>query len=234
MKIKLRPQWSLLDLGSKHSFVSETHSYDIEAEYLPIAKRLVEGIETSDLSDAEFDEVETLTARGVLTFVDHEDAPFWELARADFYTVSSQLKHVTFNVIDLTPNGVGEEIREILLSSGLVLAETPKLNIVVADSYHDIGEYNGPTLPIVCNRMRLQFGPIVFPWGTNVRDVINENSLYLPRPNYKLPVVYDKLQRAWLAMMVIRLIALNRYGCYKNIVEYNLGTQEFKLWPVKI
>jgi hypothetical protein len=233
--LKLKPQWSLRELsGGRWSLTSENYHQEVLPEYAAILQKLVQSVEADTLTDAEFDQLEYLTARGFLNVDNHPDAPAWELCGANFHSVQEQIKHVTFWVVDTTPNGVGATIRGTLLASGLQEQEIdPRLTIAVSDSFQTLPNVKGNMLPVVCNRMRVTVGPMVFPWGTHVRDHVLASDHYMPQPGYKLPHAFDQLQRGWLAVAILQFVGTNKLRYVNHFVEYNMAQQEFKLWPSK-
>lgn len=233
--ISLKPQWSLRNLSNgRWSLTSENYHQEVLPEYSAILQKLVTGVEPSTLTDPEFDQLEYLTEQGFLNVDTHPDAAAWELCGANFHSVQEQLKHVTFWIVDNTPNSVGTSLRQTLLASGLREQEVnPRLTLAVSDSYQTLPNVSGNMLPIVCNRMRVTVGPMVFPWGIHVRDSVLASENYLPQPGYSLPPAFDQLQRSWLAVAVLQFVGINRLKYVNHFVEYNMAQQEFKLWPAR-
>lgn len=205
----------------------------VQPEYASLLQKLVEGVDPDALSDDEFDQLEFFTSSGFVTIDNHPDAPGWELGFLNFRTVQDQFNHVTFKVVDSTDNKVGDSIREALLTAGLKESETPRLTIAVSDSYQDLPNVEGNMLPVVVNRMKPSVGPMVFPWGDHVRDLVLKSEHYLPKPNYKLPDAFDKLQRAWVSVAVLQAIGAPKLRYTRNFCEYDMSEQEFHLWPMK-
>lgn len=237
MKFFLKPQWCLRQAtveGSSPSITSENMHQPLGVEYAAILQKLVEGVEADSLDDAEFTLVENLNERGFLTTQLHHDSPAWELSGYNFHSVQEQLKHSKFSIVDLTSNMVGEGLRQALIDEGLSTDDNAKLVIVVADSYQQIHEYPGKNvLPVVANRMRVTIGPMIFPWGQHAGDSVRQSEHYMPEPNYGLPAAFDALQRAWINASVLQFLGGMQLRYVLNFVEYNMGKQEFKLWPLK-
>lgn len=232
--ITLKPQWSLRKLpDGRWALTSENYHQEVLPEYAAILQKLVQGVEPDTLSDAEFDQLKYLTDRGFLNVDTNPDAPAWELSGANFHSVQEQFKHVTFSIVDQTTNGVGESLRQALLTAGMKEATdgNPRITFAVSDSYLTLPNIKGNVLPIVCNRMRVTVGPMVFPWTVNIRDEVAKHEHYLPTPGYVLPPAFDALQRAWLAVAVLQFIGTNKLRYVGHFVEYNMAQQEFKLWP---
>jgi hypothetical protein len=112
----------------------------VQPEYASLLQKLVEGVDPDALSDDEFDQLEFFTSSGFVTIDNHPDAPGWELGFLNFRTVQDQFNHVTFKIIDLTDNKVGDSIREALLTAGLKESDTPRLTIAVSDSYQNLNK----------------------------------------------------------------------------------------------
>lgn len=237
MKFYLKPQWCLRQAeleGTAPSITSENMHQPLGVEYAAILQKLVDGVEADSLDDAEFTLVEYLNERGFLTTQLHPDSPAWELSGYNFHSVQEQLKHSKFSIVDLTDNMVGEGLRQALIDAGVPSTEDAKLVIVVADSYQDIGEYPGKiVLPVVANRMRVTVGPMIFPWGQHVGASVRASQHYMPKPRYALPTAFDALQRAWINATVLQFLGGMQLRFVRNFVEYNMGKQEFKLWPFK-
>jgi hypothetical protein len=233
--ITLKPQWSLRKLpDGRWTLTSENYHQEVLPEYAAILQKLVQGVEPNTLTDAEFDQLEYLTDRGFLSVDTNPDAPAWELSGANFHSVQEQFKHVTFSIVDQTTNGVGESLRQALLSAGMKEAtdSDSRITFAVSDSYLTLPNVRGNMLPIVCNRMRVSVGPMVFPWGVHVRDEVAKHEHYLPKPGYVLPQAFDALQRAWIAVAVLQFIGTHKLRYVGHFVEYDMAQQEFKLWPI--
>jgi hypothetical protein len=232
--IKLKPQFTLrVTPGGKPCLTSESYHLEIDPARVPLLRKLVDGIDPELISDHDMAELISLNSQGFLSIIDHPDAPIWELSPGSFQTVHEQFSHVTFRIVDKTYNKVGDSVREHLLSSGLKEAENAQLVLALVDSALDLPDVEGNMLPLVCNRSRITVGPMCFPWRKNFRELIKYSETYLPTVNYKLPAVFDSLQRAWLSVAVLQFVGLNRLRYVSNCVEYNMTKQEFKIWPVK-
>lgn len=233
--IKLKPQWVLRHLSGDRWFLTSEKNHQVAPpDYVNLLQRIVQGVTLDDLDDEEFDKLTYLVENGFITTDPdhHPDAPAWELSGANFHSVQQQLKHVTFKILDSTNNKVGESIRQALLGSGMAeVWPSPRITIVVTDSYRTLPDTTGVMLPVVCNRMRVSVGPLVFPWGQNIRDRVTTTESYLPHPGYTLPQAFDQLQRGWLSVAIIQFIATTRLRYVDHFVEYDMSAQEFKTWP---
>lgn len=233
--ITLKPQLSLRQHPDGNlSLTSENFNQAVLPENSALLQKLVHGVEPDTLSDTEFDQLIYLADCGFLNTSTDLNAPAWELSGANFHDVQKQFKHITFTVIDQTINGVGESLRRSLLTAGLKEAtnNSPRITFAVSDSYLTLPNVRGNMMPIVCNRMRITVGPMVFPWGSHVRDEVAKHKHYLPKPGYELPPVFDALQRAWINVAVLQFIGMNKLRYAGHFVEYNMGQQEFRLWPM--
>lgn len=229
--LTLKPQWSFRSLpGGRWALTSENFHQEVLPEYAAILQKLVVGVEPDTLTDAEFDQIEYLTERGFLNVEVHPDAPAWELSGLNFHSVQEQLQHVSFRIIDLTKNGVGASVRELLLASGMREAENARLTIAVASSYLDLPNIEGNVLPVVCNRLRVTVGPMQFPWTPSVADSVRSSEHYLHEVRYTLPAALDQLQRAWIASAVLTFIGGQKLKFVTSFVEFNLQTFGQKLW----
>ena len=237
MKFYLKPQWALRDAGADGNVAvtSENMHYPLDGKYAAILKQLVQGVDALDLDDAEFDLVEQLNERGFLTTQLDPCAPAWELSGYNFHSVQEQLKHTKFKVDDRTHNGVGESLRQSLIEAGATEeVDEPNIIIAVVNSYLDLEEHKGKNvLPVVANRMRVTIGPMIFPWGEHVADSVRKSEHYMPMPNYILPSQFDALQRAWINASVLQFFGGMQLRYVRNFVEYNMGKQELKLWPLR-
>jgi hypothetical protein len=234
--ITLKPQRSLRQLSDgRWALTSENYHQEVLPEYVAILQKLVNGVDPDTLDDAEFTQLEYLTECGFLNVDIHPDAPAWELSGANFHSVQEQFKHVTFCVVDQTTNGVGTSLRQALLTAGLVEVTdgSARLTLAISDSYLDLPNVKGNMLPVVVNRMRVTVGPMVFPWGTHIRDEVARHEHYLPKPGYQLPPAFDALQRAWIAVAVLQFIGAQQLRYVDHFVEYDMARQEIKLWPTK-
>jgi hypothetical protein len=232
--LTLKPQWSFRVFPDGRCFLtSETRHMSVQPEYAEILQKLVGGVDPSTLTDDEYDKLEFFTNSGFISIENHPDAPGWELGFLNFNTVKEQFNHVTFSIIDQTPNAVGDSIRETLLTAGMKESETPRITIVVSDSYQDLPNLPGNMLPVIVNRMKLSVGPMVFPWGDHVRDLVMKSEHYMPKPNYKLPDAFDKLQRAWVCVAILQAIGAPKLRYARNFCEYDMSNQEFHIWAMK-
>lgn len=229
--LTLKPQWSFRSVAGGHALTSELVHHPIAPEYAAILQALVQGVDPDTLNDEDFTRIEDLNARGFLNVDTQPDAPAWELCGANFNSVQEQFKHVTFKILDLTANTVGASVRELLLQSGMIEnTEKPAITLVFTDSYQKLPTCEGTVLPIVCNRMRVSLGPLMFPWTPSVRESVLKSESYLPEPRYSLPAVFDALQRTWIATQIVQFVAQSKLRFVRRFVEYNMATQEFKSW----
>ena len=233
--ITLRPQWILRQSSpaGKWTLTSDDAHLEVTPAQGLLLQKLTAGAEVQDLTDDEFGVLEDLSNRGFLTAEAHPDAPAWELSGANFHSVTEQFKHNTFNLIDLTNNRVGTDTSLVLTRSGMIEDPVkPRLTIVVVDSFQKIPNLPGNVLPVVCNRMRVTIGPMVFPWSPSLGERVLKSEHYLPEPNYILPYAFDLLQRAWIAASILQFVGSSRLRYVGNFVEYNMGKQEFNIWPM--
>ena len=89
----VHPEEARVLLINEHQQISEDKKYET------LLFKLVDGVESDDLSDTEFEQIQYFGDRGYLSSVDNPDAASWELLSAPFATVTEQIKHITFNVI---------------------------------------------------------------------------------------------------------------------------------------
>lgn len=237
--ITLKPQWALRQLlDGSWALTSENYHQQISQDYVEVLKKAETGIDPDSLSDAEFDQLNYLVDRGYLNMAVNDVAPAWELSGAVFHSVQEQFKHTVFAVVDNTDNKVGESITNALLEAGLKQglatdADT-KLVISVSDSYLTVERVKDKTvLPVVCNRMRVSLGPMVFPWSDKqVDELVRPHEHYLPKPNYKLPKAFEDLQRAWINVSILQMIGQTKLRYVDNFIEFDMSKQMFNTWPV--
>jgi hypothetical protein len=234
MIIKLKPQWLLKSTGVGEALlVSENVKHVEPLDRQKFLDRLVVGIDVTDLDDDEMELLEAYNARGFLAFDPHPSMAGWELHGAAWADVQEQLKHVTYNFIDLTKNSVGQLVADGLEENGMYPADDAKLTLVFADSYLDLPDMPGKTyLPVICNRMRLWLGPMCFPWTKlNVRTFVRLNESYLDTANYSLPLAFHNLQVAWLITALLQLVALNHSRYVGSFVELNMLKMKTVIHP---
>lgn len=232
--LTLKPQWAFRVFPDGRCFLtSETRHLAVQPEFADLVQKLSVGVDPDTLSDEEFDRLQYFNDNGFISVDNNPDSPGWELGLLHFHTVQEQLKHVTFKIIDQTENKVGDSIRQTLLEAGVSESESPKLTIVVSDSYQDLPDCDGVMLPVIVNRMKLSVGPLVLPWGVHVRDLVMKSEHYMPKPNYKLPAAFDTLQRAWVGAEVLQAIGASKLRYINRFNEYDMSTQTFNVWPLR-
>lgn len=233
MKVMLKRQWLLRRFGQRTTLTCETQHHLVPQRHADILPRLAEGIEATDVTLEEFASIEYLNDRNYLMFVDHPDAPAWDLHNAkNFKQVQEQFRHVTFDVRDTSRERVGDYLRDALVRAGMCEADPPRLRLLVANSYNELPDSDTPALPIVCGRMRLSLGPLILPWRQHIRDMTLSSPHYMPTVSYTLPPVFDDLQKAMAAARVLQFVALCQLRYVNNVVEFSMLEQESKLWPI--
>ena len=234
MIIKLKPQWLLKTTGcGEPLLVSENFKHVEPLERQAFLERLATGIDVADLDDDEMELVEGYNTRGLLAIDAHPSMAGWELHGQAWANVQEQLKHVTYNYIDLTKNGVGKLVADGLEENGMFPADDAKLTLVFADSYLDLPDLGDKTyLPVICNRMRLWLGPMSFPWTKlNVREFVRLNESYMDKANYNLPQAFHNLQVAWLTTALLQAVALSHSRYVGSFVELNMLKMKTVICP---
>lgn len=233
--IYLKPQWALREHADGHwTLTSENSHQPIRSDYVPVLQRLAAGVDPATLDDEQFDQTVYLNEQGFVCNDKSADAPAWELCGAHWHSVQEQLKHNTFAVYDTTSNGVGSTLRTTLIAAGMQeCLDTPRLTIAVGSSFQTLPAHSGNVLPVICNRMRITVGPMVFPWSPSISETVLASERYMPEPAYTLPPAFDALQRAWIGVAVLQFVGMNKLRYVDNFVEYNMGSQEHKVWPSK-
>lgn len=223
--IKLKPQIFLKLIDESPTLIDE-HQYVTERqEHAALLQRLVDGVDEDTLTDEEFEQIEYLNNKGYLSIIDDPEAPAWELVGVPYSTLINQRKHLSFSVDDKTSNGLGEDVGQRLVRFGFARdEESPRLILAFSDTYLNLPEETSktPFLPIVCNRMKLWLGPIQFEWSSSVIKKVKSNSLYIDNSRYKLPAVYDELQRAWIAGALSQMIARSQLRYVGCLYEYDM------------
>jgi hypothetical protein len=235
--MKIKPQWYYSNVKGVPALVSENWHQEFPIEQTALIEKLVQGVDPDDLSDEEFAQIEQLSNSGFLAHKVEADAPAWELSGLNYHNVKEQLKHITVKLVDLTPNSIGPELGAALIRSGVKVVDIEDskahITLVVANAYTDIRPpTTGIWLPVIANRVRLNVGPLQFPWSTSIVDAISQNPKYLRSVAYKLSHVFAELQLTVLTMMLVQLIVKPQLKYVGNIVEFDMSTQGVKLWPV--
>jgi hypothetical protein len=231
--LNLKPQWYFRRLANgKCALTSENSHVELSGDYADLLQRLVSGVSSTELTDEEFQKVTEFSNAGYLSTHGDPAAISWEMQGGDFHYARLQLEHCTFLIDDTTDNQVGLDVRSLLLASGMHESlDAPRIVIALASSYTRLGRFNGRSvLPVVCNRMRCTVGPVIFPWGEHLSDAVATNGSYMPEPQYKLAPAFDALQRAWIATCILKFVGMSRLTYATSFVEFNMGTQEVKLW----
>jgi len=233
MKIKLKPQW-LFRTTPEVSLTSETMYHPRTPDEAHLLRRLVEGIDPSEVQKDILPQIETLNNQGFLTFVDHPYFASYELHGYGFKHVQEQLKHLTFSITGSSKWATEEYLRKVLVESGMTEAENPKLKILVADSFLALADSDTPAMPVVVGRARISLGPLVLPWKAHVRDLTAMNEKYMSTVNYDFPRAFIDLGNAWVATSIIQFAMTSHTRYVNHISEYNMLTQEITKWRVQI
>lgn len=239
--IKLKPQWSLRQLANGQWALNSEDAFitDITPDQVNILRKAEIGISqdslVDDITDEEFTHLETFINRGFINQGEvGADAPFWELAGAYYHSVKEQQKHLSVSCFDMTSNQVGSQVMDLLERSG-VQTRTGRKNVtlVFVDSMNDIpSSIAGVVMPVVCNRVRVTVGPLLFPWSYSDTKTLKPNEAYMDRANYELPAAAQALQVAWVANNILQYLNANRLRFVRHIAELNMAKMEVALWPV--
>lgn len=234
MLIKLKPQWYLTqEAEDKTRLTSELLTNVYPQSHQALLLKLQAGVDSDDLSDEEFQLLETLNNLGLVASTTDATAPVWEMHGAPFQHVQQQFKHTTIKIHDYSKQQVGMAIRQQLLDAGLSESENPILNLVFTNSFVDIPKMNGVALPIVVGRVRWSMGPYLFPWRTEtVADLVAQSPHYMREPNYELPPAFALLEQGLTVVNILQTIALNRPLLVNNTIEHNMITQERVVWQI--
>lgn len=232
--ITLKPQWRLRELiPDRWSLTSEDAHFPVSLVQGTVLQKLVSGVDIADLTDDEFKIVQHFSDRGFLDQSHNKDAPFWELSGVNYHSLQEQLRHVKVAIIDLTPNSVGDSVLDTLIKSDVLIVtpEEATVTLMFADTFHELIESPGTVLPIICNRVKITMGPLIFEWGPHIKDQVAQSQTFMQSVDYTLPLAADLLQRAWISVQVLNFVGATRLKFAGHFVEYNLAKQEFNLWP---
>lgn len=238
-QFSLKPQWVFaLGQDGACTLTSEAHHQAFTSDYTAVLQKLVQGIDTDALDDAEFTLVELLNEGGFLTVNPHPHAPIWELCGANFQSIQEQFKHLKINLVDMTENKVGTDVfalmTEMLGPQSDIAAG--HVTLVFADSYQKLvkAEHvapSGSTIPVICNRMRLTIGPVLFPWSRDIGEETRNNVAYMSEPSYQLPEAFQTLQRGWAAVSLLQFLGQYKTRYVNGFVELDMTKLTQKTWP---
>lgn len=233
----LRPQWCFRTRQSDGwcLLTSENFHQTMPPEFSPLLNRLVDGLDPTTLTDAEYTQIEDLNGRGFISISKQPHAPAWELAGANYQIIQEQFKHVTFYIECSTDfEEHASIIEKILIESGLTRKNYGRLGIQISDSYTKLRPLSGNWLPVILNRMRPQIGPLVLNDQANPADLIRGSDQYMPQTNYILPSAYRELSLSWAATTILQFIGRLDLDLMNNIVEFDMSRLEVKKWPISL
>lgn len=234
--VYLRPQWHYhAESGGTGSLVSETmHHPSFSAEHSDILNRLSTGLEVDDLNEDQFKILRDFINRGFVALDASNESTHWELSGIIPQTVEEQLKQNTFSWWSNVSEQSSNTLKSMLLKGGMIEElNDPRISILVADSFCSVPDSALPAIPVILDRVRVSIGPMIFPWRTNVRDIVSRNPAYMKEIKYEVPEPFSTLGANWAAAAILQFIAGSKILYVNNTVEFNVMTMEQKIWPIQ-
>lgn len=221
-------------LGGYWTLTSELRHEVIDQTTAKFLERLIDGLSIDELTELDMPMLTRLNDQGVVEtrqdgVANDPSKPFWELAGYSWQTITAQTKHIRYGfTFDAECKSTALAILDLVSETiGKPPEPNPNVIIHVTFSAKSVKACEAPILLLVCDRLKVSAGPVLFPWSSSKAvDKVRGGESYVDKVDYKLTPALAHMQVSWLAAAALQVLQGLRLRYVQSIVEFNVMTHD--------